>query len=44
LSDGDTPAKRGLSRNEIFGLFDLTTPKGKITPVNEIEDELGEAA
>ncbi|MCP4099757.1 MAG: DEAD/DEAH box helicase [Planctomycetaceae bacterium] len=44
LSDGDTPAKRGLSRNEIFGLFDLTTPKGKITPVNEVEDELGKAA
>lgn len=32
LSDGEEPARRGLSRDEIFGLFNLTTPKGKITP------------
>ena len=30
LSDGDTPTKRGLSRDEIFGLFNLRTPQGKI--------------
>jgi SNF2 family DNA or RNA helicase len=32
LSDGDAPGKRGLSKDEIFGLFNLTTPKGKISP------------
>ena len=26
----DKPANRGLSRDEIFGLFKLTTPDGKI--------------
>lgn len=30
LDDDDQPAKRGLSRDEIFGLFKLTTPDGKI--------------
>ena len=44
LSDGDQPARRGLSRNEIFGLFDLTTPKGKITPISDAEDASGKAA
>ena len=33
LSDGDQPSRRGLSKDEIFGLFNLTTPKGKIVPV-----------
>ena len=42
LSDGEQPSRRGLSKDEIFGLFNLTTPKGKIVPV--IEDEIGEAA
>lgn len=28
--DDQQPAKRGLSRDEIFGLFKLTTPDGKI--------------
>ena len=32
LSGGDEPARRGLSRDEIFGLFNLRTPKGKINP------------
>jgi SNF2 family DNA or RNA helicase len=32
LSDGDQPSRRGLSKDEIFGLFKLTTPKGKIVP------------
>ena len=32
LSDGDQPSRRGLSKHEIFGLFNLTTPKGKIIP------------
>lgn len=40
LSDGDEPSRRGLSKDEIFGLFNLTTPKGKIVPV--IEDESDE--
>jgi SNF2 family DNA or RNA helicase len=31
LSDGDSPSRRGLSKDEIFGLFKLTTPQGKIT-------------
>jgi len=30
LGPEDQPAKRGLSRDEIFGLFELTTPDGKI--------------
>ncbi len=30
LSPDTQPINRGLSRDEIFGLFDLTTPKGKI--------------
>ena len=30
LSDGDQPSRRGLSKDEIFGLFDLSTPKGTI--------------
>ena len=30
LSPDTQPTNRGLSRDEIFGLFDLTTPKGKI--------------
>ena len=31
ILDVDQPAvKRGLSRDEIFGLFKLTTPDGKI--------------
>lgn len=30
LADEETPVKRGLSRDEIFGLFKLTTPDGKI--------------
>ena len=30
LSSDTQPTNRGLSRDEIFGLFDLTTPKGKI--------------
>lgn len=33
LSDGDSPSRRGLSRDEIFGLFNLRTPEGKIEPV-----------
>lgn len=31
LSPDTQPINRGLSRDEIFGLFDLTTPKGKIS-------------
>ena len=30
LSPDTQPINRGMSRDEIFGLFDLTTPKGKI--------------
>jgi SNF2 family DNA or RNA helicase len=30
LSPDTQPTNRGLSREEIFGLFDLTTPQGKI--------------
>lgn len=30
LGDGDQPESRGLSRDEIFGLFKLKTPDGKI--------------
>ena len=37
LSEGDQPSRRGLSKAEIFGLFNLTTPKGKIVPV--VDDE-----
>ena len=32
LSDGDSPSRRGLSKDEIFGLFNLRTPQGKIVP------------
>ena len=39
LSDGDEPSRRGLSKDEIFGLFNLRTPKGKIVPV--IDDDSG---
>ena len=35
LSDGAEPGRRGLSRDDIFGLFNLTTPKGKISPQPE---------
>ncbi len=35
LSDGAQPGRRGLSRDEIFGLFNLTTPTGKIVPKAE---------
>ena len=35
LSDTDSPSRRGLSRDEIFGLFDLSTPQGKFNPVLE---------
>lgn len=35
LSDGAEPGRRGLSRDEIFGLFNLRTPKGKISPEPE---------
>ena len=35
LSDTDSPSKRGLSRDEIFGLFDLSTPQGKFKPILE---------
>jgi hypothetical protein len=30
LSPDAQPTNRGLTRDEIFGLFDLTTPRGKI--------------
>ena len=30
LDNEDQPSKRGLSRDEIFGLFELRTPDGKI--------------
>ena len=30
LDDEEQPTRRGLSRDEIFGLFKLTTPDGKI--------------
>jgi len=36
LSDGDSPSRRGLSKDEIFGLFNLRTPQGKIVP--QLED------
>ena len=32
LSGGDSPSRRGLSKDEIFGLFNLRTPQGKIVP------------
>lgn len=35
LSDRAEPGKRGLSKEEIFGLFNLTTPKGKIVNPND---------
>jgi SNF2 family DNA or RNA helicase len=35
LSDDQEPSKRGLTKDEIFGLFNLRTPHGKITPVSE---------
>ena len=45
LTDGDEPSRRGLSKNEIFGLFNLTTPKGKIVPVTDEDNyETDEAA
>ena len=31
LSDDQQPERRGLSKDEIFGLFKLTTPEGKIS-------------
>ena len=37
LSDGAEPGRRGLSRDEIFGLFNLRTPKGKISPEPETD-------
>lgn len=33
LSNNDKPARRGLSKEEIFGLFNLRTPQGKIKKV-----------
>lgn len=33
LSDNANPARRGLSKDEIFGLFNLRTPEGKIKKV-----------
>jgi SNF2 family DNA or RNA helicase len=44
LSDGDEPSRRGLSKDEIFGLFNLTTPKGKIIPVIEDDQKPPKAA
>ena len=45
LSDGDAPSRRGLSKDEIFGLFNLTTPKGKIVPkLTDAENEANKAA
>ena len=35
LSDTQSPSRRGLSRDEIFGLFDLSTPQGKFKPILE---------
>ena len=35
LADTDSPSRRGLSRDEVFGLFDLSTPQGKFKPVLE---------
>ncbi len=32
LSDDHEPSRRGLTKDEIFGLFNLRTPKGKIVP------------
>ena len=32
LSPDTQPANRGLSRDDIFGLFKLSTPQGKIKP------------
>ena len=32
LSDEQSPSRRGLTKDEIFGLFNLRTPQGKITP------------
>ena len=37
LSDTQSPSRRGLSRDEIFGLFDLSTPQGKFKPILEPE-------
>ena len=39
LSDTDSPSRRGLSRDEIFGLFDLSTPKGKFRQIPEATDQ-----
>jgi len=35
LSGTETLSRRGLSRDEIFGLFDLSTPQGKFKPILE---------
>lgn len=32
LSDDHKPSRRGLTKDEIFGLFNLRTPQGKIDP------------
>ncbi len=32
LSDSENPQRQGLTQQDIFGLFDLRTPKGKIVP------------
>lgn len=34
LADDAQPSKRGLTKSEIFGLFNLQTPQGKIVPSN----------
>ena len=44
LSEGDEPSRRGLSRDEIFGLFNLTTPTGKIVPVTQSDGSEFESA
>ena len=43
LSDDQEPSKRGLTKDEIFGLFNLRTPHGKIAPVPD-EPNSGRAA
>ena len=32
LSESENPQRQGLTQQDIFGLFDLRTPKGKIVP------------
>ncbi len=44
LSEGDEPSRRGLSKDEIFGLFNLTTPTGKIIPESDSETDNRKAA